>query len=199
MQLILASSSSYRQQQLTTLRLPFNCHSPNIDETPLPNERPIDLCRRLALEKAKASSKLFKNHLIIGSDQVAQCDNSLLCKPGTTENAIAQLQQCSGKAVAFYTGIALFNSKKNTYQLDVATFTVHFRELSTLEIENYIQTEKPLQCAGAFMVEGLGITLFERLEGADHNSLIGLPLIKLCNLLRNEGINPLTPQASNLI
>ncbi len=195
MQLILASSSKYRQMQMKTLRLPFTSYSPDIDETPMANETPIELCRRLALEKSMAPSIEHDNHLIIGSDQVAYCNNIILGKPGTAEKAIAQLQQCSGKAVTFYTGLALFNSKKHNYQIDSNKYTVFFRDLSLKEIEHYVALEQPLNCAGSFMVEGLGITLFEKLQGDDYNSLIGLPLISLCRLLRNEGVEPLDPNS----
>ncbi len=195
MQLILASSSKYRQMQMETLRLPFTSHNPDIDETPMANETPIELCSRLALEKSMALSKKHDNHLIIGSDQVAYCNNVILGKPGTEDKAIAQLQQCSGKAVTFYTGLALFNSKKHNYQIDTNKYTVFFRDLSLKEIEHYVALEQPLNCAGSFMVEGLGITLFEKLQGDDYNSLIGLPLISLCRLLRNEGVEPLDPNS----
>ncbi|CAH0990118.1 7-methyl-GTP pyrophosphatase [Sinobacterium norvegicum] len=191
MQLILASSSIYRKKQLESLRLDFSCISPNIDETPKSSETPQQLCQRLALAKAKEIGHKHSDALIIGSDQVAYCGNKQLTKPGGFDKAFEQLSQCAGKPITFYTGIALYNSKINTHQLSCEQYRVDFRPLSNQEITNYLTTEQPYNCAGAFMVEGLGISLFERLEGEDYNSLIGLPLIRLLAFLKNEGISPL--------
>lgn len=191
MQLILASSSIYRKKQLESLRLKFSCISPNIDETPYGSETPQQLCQRLALDKAKKIGKQQRNALIIGSDQVAYCGNQQLTKPGNFENAFKQLSQCAGKRITFYTGIALYNSKINNHYISCEQYSVQFRDLTSAEITNYLAIEQPYQCAGAFMVEGLGISLFERIEGDDYNSLIGLPLIRLLEFLRAEGVSPL--------
>jgi len=132
------------------------------------------------------------NSLIIGSDQVALLDGKVLGKPHTTQNAEQQLALCSGKTVSFRTGLCLLDSNDQSYQLAQVIFDVHFRVLSAQEISKYIAIEQPLNCAGSFKAEGLGIALFDKLEGDDFNSLIGLPLIRLLAMLRNKGISPLT-------
>ena len=186
--IILASSSPYRQSLLQQLGIEFECHSPDIDESALDGESPSALAARLAEQKAKAVAEHYPNALIIGSDQVASLDGNRLGKPGNHTNAFIQLQSCSGREVNFYTGLCLYNSATCKQQLSVETFSVVFRELSTVTIERYLNKEQPYDCAGSFKVEGLGISLFERLEGDDPNSLIGLPLIKLVTLLGNEGV-----------
>lgn len=189
--LILASTSRYRRELLNKLDIPFQSAAPNVDEMPLPGESPRQLVLRLAQSKAQALAADFPAHLIIGCDQVCVLDGDIAGKPHTDENAFRQLRQASGHIVTFYTGLALYNSATGHLQTECEPFDVHFRQLSDAEITRYIQKEQPLQCAGSFMSEGLGITLFERLEGRDPNTLIGLPLIALCNMLRHEQINPL--------
>ncbi|MRI35227.1 septum formation inhibitor Maf [Endozoicomonas sp. OPT23] len=191
--LLLASSSSYRRSLLERLGLEFQSQSPDIDESPIPNESPKDLVKRLSLGKAKALASDYPDHLIIASDQVAQFGQKILGKPHTVEKAIGQLSSFNGQSVTFHTGLCLLNTRTGNYQLDTVPFTVHFRELSEQQIRFYINEERPLDCAGSFMCEGLGITLFKKMEGDDPNSLIGLPLIRLTEMLNNEGVDPLNP------
>ncbi|EIQ74122.1 septum formation protein Maf [Shigella flexneri 1235-66] len=146
---------------------------------------------RLAQEKAQSLAHRFPSHLIIGSDQICVLDGEITGKPLTEENARQQLTKASGNIVTFYTGLALYNSANGHLQTEVEPFDVHFRHLSEMEIEDYVRKERPLHCAGSFKSEGLGIALFERLEGRDPNTLIGLPLIALCQMLRREEMNPL--------
>lgn len=193
MQLVLASSSPYRRALLEQLRLPFVCASPGVDERPHPGETVAALVKRLALAKAQALAKTFPEALIIGSDQACALDGRILGKPGNAENARAQLQACSGRRVTFHTGLALYDTRKQAAQQGVDTYTVQFRNLSAEEIARYVELERPYDCAGSFKVEGLGITLFSALEGKDFNSLIGLPLLSLCAMLRAAGLNPLAP------
>ncbi|HEO8926081.1 TPA: septum formation inhibitor Maf [Klebsiella aerogenes] len=189
--LLLASTSPWRRMLLEKLTLPFECAAPEVDETPQPGESARQLVVRLAQAKAQALASRFPQHLIIGSDQVCVLDGEITGKPHTEENAHRQLRKASGTIVTFYTGLALYNSANGHLQTECEPFDVHFRHLSDQEIEAYIRKENPLQCAGSFKSEGLGITLFERLEGRDPNSLVGLPLIALCQMLRREGLNPL--------
>ncbi|NRB41606.1 MAG: septum formation inhibitor Maf [Pseudomonadales bacterium] len=191
--IILASSSKYRQSLLRQLQLPFNCDNPDIDETAKADENATDLVQRLAEQKAIAIAIKHKhsNTYIIGSDQVATFDQHILNKPHTHENAVKQLQLCNGKAVTFHTGLCLFNCNTMTATTLHDTFNVHFRQLSQDQIEYYLRTEQPYDCAGSFKMEGLGISLFQKLEGDDPNSLIGLPLIKLNHLLLQNGIDTL--------
>ncbi|HFT7668749.1 TPA: nucleoside triphosphate pyrophosphatase [Serratia marcescens] len=189
--LLLASTSPYRKMLLEKLQLPFDCAAPQVDETPLPGESAEALVLRLATAKAQALALAYPEHLIIGSDQVCVIDGSITGKPHTEVNARAQLRQASGQAVTFYTGLALYNSRSEQLQALCEPFHVHFRALSEAEIAAYVRLEQPLNCAGSFKSEGLGIALFDRLEGRDPNALIGLPLIALLAMLRAEGINPL--------
>lgn len=189
--LLLASTSPYRKMLLEKLQLPFDCAAPQVDETPLPGEGAEALVLRLAAAKAKALALAYPEHLIIGSDQVCVIDGSITGKPHTEENARAQLRQVSGQAVTFYTGLALYNGRSKQLQALCEPFHMHFRALSEAEIAAYVRLEQPLNCAGSFKSEGLGIALFDRLEGRDPNALIGLPLIALLEMLRAEGINPL--------
>jgi len=186
--LVLASSSVYRRELLQRLQLPFTSCSPNIDERPLADETPQTLVQRLAVAKARALRAQFLQHLIIGSDQVAVLDGQILGKPGTAAAAIAQLTAVSGRSVTFYTGLCLLDSASGTIQVDCVPFTVHFRTLSPEQISRYIEREQPLDCAGSFKSEGLGISLFRATEGEDATSLIGLPLIRLCDMLSQAGI-----------
>ncbi|BED95801.1 7-methyl-GTP pyrophosphatase [Escherichia fergusonii] len=189
--LILASTSPWRRALLDKLAVTFECAAPEVDETPLPGESPRHLVLRLAQAKAQSLAERYPAHLIIGSDQVCVLDGEITGKPLSEENARLQLRKASGNIVTFYTGLALYNSATGNLQTEVEPFDVHFRHLSDAEIDNYVRKEHPLQCAGSFKSEGLGIALFERLEGRDPNTLVGLPLIALCQMLRREGNNPL--------
>ena len=191
-QLILASTSPFRQALLNKLGLPFITAAPETDEAPLPNETTPQLVERLAKAKAQALAANYPHGWIIGSDQVCVLDGKITGKPHTEENARAQLRAASGKVITFYTGLALYCAEQKRLFSLYETFRVYFRQLSEAEITAYVNIEQPLQCAGSFKSEGLGITLFERLEGRDPNTLIGLPLIALCDLLREAGLNPLT-------
>ena len=186
--LVLASGSLYRRQLLARLQLPFEVAAPDIDETALPDESASKRAERLAIEKAQALVRQFPRHWIIGSDQVAELHGQHLGKPGNRENAIKQLSACSGQAVHFHTGLCVLNSKTGIPLSCAETFTVQFRTLSTPEIERYIDAEKPYDCAGSFKSEGLGISLFTAFAGRDPNALVGLPLMALCDMLRQEGI-----------
>ena len=192
--LVLGSTSPFRKSILEKLNLPFQCAKPNIDETAFANETPQDLVERLAIEKAQAVAGEFTNALIIGSDQVAGCDGDILGKPHNFDNGVKQLTKFSNKAVTFYTGLCVYDSaSKKTLSL-VEPFIVHFNELLQTEIENYLKAEQPYNCAGSFKSEGLGICLFEKLEGDDPNTLIGLPLIRLVALLKQHGLDVLAEQ-----
>ena len=190
-QLILASTSPWRRALLEKLAIPFECAAPEVDETPLPGEAPRHLVLRLAQKKAQSLAHRYPSHLIIGSDQICVLDGEITGKPLTEENARQQLLKARGNIVTFYTGLALYNSATGHLQTEVEPFDVHSRNLSETEIEDYVRKERPLHCAGSFKSEGLGIALFERLEGRDPNTLIGLPLIALCQMLRREDMNPL--------
>ncbi|APG17639.1 septum formation inhibitor Maf [Kosakonia radicincitans DSM 16656] len=190
-QIILASTSPYRRALLEKLGLAFECAAPQADETPYAGEAPRHLVLRLAQEKAQSLAEKYPQHLIIGSDQVCVLDGEITGKPHTEENARQQLMKARGNIVTFYTGLALYNSATGHLQTECEPFDVHFRHLSEQEIEDYIRKEHPLNCAGSFKSEGLGIALFERLEGRDPNTLVGLPLIALCQMLRREQCNPL--------
>lgn len=185
-QLVLASTSPFRQQLLEKLSLPFRTQSPICDETPLPGESPQDLVLRLAQTKAESCS-LTQPSLVIGSDQVCVIDGEIVGKPLSREQAIQQLLSQSGKSIDFYTGLAVFNSQTGQTLSKLDTFRVHFRQLSQAQIEYYVDVEQPFYCAGSFKSEGLGIALFERLEGKDPNTLIGLPLIDLVDILEKHG------------
>ena len=187
--LVLASSSPYRRELLTRLRLPFTWSAPHIDESRRPNEDAESLVRRLSLEKAQALSTTHPKHLIIGSDQVAVLDSQIIGKPHTLERAREQLMAASGNSVTFLTGLTLLNSATGQQQTDCAPFTVHFRLLSEAQIMRYLTAEQPFDCAGSFKSEGLGISLFRSTEGSDSNSLIGLPLIRLVDMLQASGID----------
>ncbi|WP_041523170.1 Maf family protein [Gilvimarinus agarilyticus] len=190
--LILASGSPYRQALLGKLGLEFTAHSPDIDESATADEAPVALAKRLARSKARALKQQHPNALIIGSDQVAWLEGSQLTKPGNFANALGQLQRSRGKTVTFYTGLCLYNSRDDSEQLSVETYQASFRELSDDQLRNYLEREQPFDCAGSFKSEGLGITLFESLAGDDPNTLIGLPLIKLTEMLSLAGLDPLS-------
>lgn len=188
MQLILASTSRYRAALLERLGMDFHAVAPDVDETPLAGESPQDLVARLARLKAEAGGRGAGQALVIGSDQVADLDGRVLGKPGTVERAEAQLAALSGREVVFHTGLCLLDTRDGTRQLTVVNTPVRFRTLSEPQIRDYVQREQPLDCAGAFKSEGLGIALFERLGGEDPNALIGLPLIELCTMLERAGL-----------
>jgi 7-methyl-GTP pyrophosphatase len=191
--LILASTSPYRKMLLERLGLTFQTAAPKTDETPFDNEPPEALVNRLAEAKARALASQYPDALIIGSDQVAVLDGNILGKPGHHEAATQQLRNASGRKVTFLTGLCLFNSRSQTVQVKQVPFSVVFKTLTDAQIEYYLQQEKPYDCAGSFKSEGLGISLFERLDGEDPNALIGLPLIELMRFLNNEGVDVLAP------
>lgn len=186
--LLLASSSRYRRELLERLHLPFTTASPDIDESPLAGEGAEDLVRRLAGSKAGALAASHPDHLIIGSDQVAVLDGYILGKPGSHERARNQLLAASGRRISFLTGLALLNSRTGQCRVDCIRFEVDFRELDEDRIERYLHAEQPYDCAGSFKAEGLGISLFRRTEGEDATSLVGLPLIRLVDMLLAEGV-----------
>lgn len=188
MKIILASSSPYRKRLLERLNLSFQCISPDIDETPHPGEAPALLAARLSEEKAQAVAKNHPDCLIIASDQVAVRNSTILGKPGTEENAQTQLRKSSGQTVKFLTSLTVFNPEQDSSETRVVPYKVKFRTLSDEEIARYIKADSPLNCAGSFKWEELGISLFEEMEGSDPTALEGLPLITLCSLLREHGI-----------
>lgn len=190
-QLILGSSSPFRAELLDKLNLSFTQVSPDIDETPAADESPAQLVERLASSKALEIAKTHPEALIIGSDQVAVIGDDILGKPGNHQNAMAQLKRASGQEVTFLTGLALYNAKSKQMQSVVEPFTVHFRKLSESQIDFYLKKEQPYQCAGSFKSEGFGISLFSKLLGDDPNTLIGLPLIRLIDMLQQEHIDVL--------
>jgi len=189
--ILLASSSAYRRDLLKKLGLHFDWASPDIDESPLPNESADMLVERLAIAKANALATQYPAHLIVGSDQVAVLGDDILGKPHNYERAFAQLRAASGQQVIFKTGICLLNTQTNNIQSSVEEFTANFKILSDEQIHYYLNYEQPYDCAGSFKCEGLGIALFTKLSGDDPNTLIGLPLIRLIEMLNNEGVDPL--------
>ncbi|MFN4326233.1 MAG: Maf family protein [Azonexus sp.] len=186
--LILASTSPYRRELLGRLGLPFEVADPQTDETPLPNETPEALSLRLAEAKARAVADQHPDALIIGSDQVATVDGRIYGKPGNHERAVAQLRELSGKTVNFFTALCLLNATTGKADLRGIPTLVTFRHLSDDEIENYLRREPAYNCAGSAKSEGLGIALLSRMRGDDPNALIGLPLIALCDMLRQQGM-----------
>jgi septum formation protein len=191
MELVLASTSPYRRALLARLGLPFAVATPDVDEVPRAGESPAETAARLAQEKASAVAARNPHALVIGSDQVVACDGRRFGKPGTAANAIHQLTALSGRAATFYTAICLVNGHSGRTQAAVEPVTVHFRTLSLASIERYVALDRPLDCAGAFRSEGLGIALVERMTGDDPNALIGLPLIRLVSFLAEEGVSTL--------
>ncbi|RYZ82846.1 MAG: septum formation inhibitor Maf [Proteobacteria bacterium] len=189
--LLLASSSPYRRTLLSKLGLPFEWASPDINEDRLPGETAEQLVSRLSMKKAQALVSLHPRKLIIGSDQVAVLDDAILGKPHTHERAFEQLSAASGKIVIFKTGLCLIDAATGHAQVAVESFHVHFRKLNDAQIHHYLRYEQPYDCAGSFKAEGLGIGLFLKLSGDDPNTLVGLPLIRLIEMLSNAGIDPL--------
>lgn len=186
--LVLASGSSYRASLLRKLKLDFIICSSQVDESIFPDESAEQLVNRLAYTKAHALRAAYPEHLIIGSDQVAVCNNIFLNKPNNKLNAIAQLKSQSGQIVQFYTGICVLNSATGQSKTDIDICNVHFKTLTESQIEHYIELDEPYDCAGSFKSEGLGVTLFKRIDAQDPNALVGLPLIKLIGLLEKFGV-----------
>ncbi|WP_114241191.1 nucleoside triphosphate pyrophosphatase [Dyella sp. C9] len=185
---VLGSTSRYRAELLRRLVDDFQQRSPGTDESPLPDEQPSDRARRLAVAKARAAADGLEDALVIGSDQVAELEGLVLDKPGTMERAREQLSASSGREVHFHTALCLYDTRSGQAQVHVDHTRVHFRSLATDEIERYIAREQPLDCAGSFKCEGLGISLFERIDNEDPSALIGLPLIALARMLREAGL-----------
>lgn len=185
---VLASTSPFRRELLARLQLPFETVAPETDESALPGEAPASTALRLSEAKARAVARRFPDALIIGSDQVAAQGNDRFGKPGSRQNAIAQLRLMRGKEVVFHTGLCLLNSATNRVQTCCIDTHVGFRDLADAEIESYLDKEDALNCAGSAKSEGLGISLLAYLRGDDPNALIGLPLIALCDMLRAEGV-----------
>lgn len=188
MNLILASSSPYRRELLEHLQLPFSVIAPDVDETPLPAERPEHTALRLAQDKARKIGASHPDALVIGCDQVATLDGLQLGKPLTHDNAVAQLRLMRGRSVTFHSALCLFNAASGRMQAEDVLYEVHLRDLSDDQIERYLQKEQPYHCAGSAKYEGLGIALIEGMHGGDPNALIGLPLITLVTMLQNEGV-----------
>ena len=186
--LILGSTSRYRKELLTRLRIPFETAAPDVDETPHSNESPKDLALRLALAKARAVALKYPEAVVIGSDQVADLDGTPLGKPGNHTNAILQLQRMRGKTVIFQTALSVVCIATGYERTDLAEVKVKFRDLSDAEIETYLRAEEPYDCAGSAKSEGLGIALLDAIDNDDPTALIGLPLIRTCQLLREAGV-----------
>jgi len=187
--LILASSSTYRRELLERLQLPFTTIAPDVDETPFDGEEPETTALRLAQMKARKIAEQYPKALVIGCDQVATLDGLQLGKPLTHDNAAKQLRMMCGRSVTFYSALCLYNASLNRMQTEVVPYVVQFRNISDAQIENYLLKEQPYHCAGSAKSEGLGIALIQTMHGDDPNALIGLPLIKLIDMLQNEGVN----------
>ncbi|WP_025771709.1 Maf family protein [Thioalkalivibrio sp. HK1] len=190
--LILASSSPSRRSLLARLGLAFTVMPPDIDESPLAHETPKALAMRLSMEKAQAVARGLEKGLVIGSDQVATVDERLLGKPGGHAENLDQLRSASGKWMEFHTGIALIDAQSNQMQVDAVPFGVKLRTLSEDDIASYVAHERAFDCAGGFKAERLGCTIFEETRGPDPTALLGLPMIRLCAMLRNAGFDPLS-------
>ncbi|MCK5726390.1 MAG: septum formation inhibitor Maf [Thiotrichaceae bacterium] len=187
--LVLGSTSPFRKELLEKLQIPFLTAAPDIDETREENEPPTLMVERLAILKAQKVAQEYDDALIIGSDQCAVLNDEVMGKPGHHEKATQQLKNSSGQRVSFYTGLCLLDSKTGEYQVTTVPFFVTFRDLTSTEINHYLLRDKPYHCAGSFKSEGLGISLFSKMEGDDPSALIGLPLIKLGEMLRNQDIS----------
>ena len=196
-QLILGSTSRYRRELLARLSIPFQVVAPDVDETPLPQEAPQVLAERLALAKAKAVAAKFPQAVVIGSDQVADLNGQSLGKPGSHDKAVAQLRLMRGQTVAFQTAVAVVCFESGFEQRSLAVVRVKFRDLTDDEIENYLRLEKPYDCAGSAKSEGLGIALLASIDSDDPTALIGLPLIRTCQMLRAAGIELLPSKAAS--
>ncbi|MEO8123636.1 MAG: Maf family nucleotide pyrophosphatase [Burkholderiales bacterium] len=189
--LILASTSRYRSELLERLRIAFSVHAPGVDESRRPGESPADVASRLALEKARAVAAIYPAAVVIGSDQVAELDGQTIGKPGTHERALAQLRAMSGRTLVFHTALAVVCIARGHEAQALVPVTVRVRTLNDAEIEHYLHAEKPYDCAGSAKVETLGIALLESVESDDPTALVGLPLIRTCDMLRAVGIDPL--------
>jgi septum formation protein len=187
--IVLGSTSRYRAELLRRLGLDFEARAPGTIEHVIAGEVPADRARRLAIAKAMDAGAVLADALVIGSDQVAELDGRVLDKPGSEQRAFEQLAACSGRVVNFHTALCLFDCRNGEHQTHVDLTRVHFRVLDAAEIKRYIDREQPLDCAGSFKCEGLGISLFERIDNSDPTALIGLPLIALTRLLRDAGVN----------
>lgn len=185
---ILGSTSRYRRELLSRLRLPFEVQPPEVDETPRPGEAPAALAARLALSKAQAVAERFPEAVVIGSDQVADLDGEPLGKPGDHERATAQLRRMSGRTLVFQTALAVVCQRTGFVQQDLAPVRVTFRTLSDATIEQYLRAEQPYDCAGSAKSEGLGIALLDAIDNDDPTALVGLPLIRTCRMLRAAGV-----------
>ena len=192
-QLILGSTSAYRRELLARLHIPFEVAAPDVDETPLPGEAPNEMAMRLSLAKARAVAVRFPQAVVIGSDQVADLNGLSLGKPGTHDKAVAQLRHMRGQTVVFQTAVAVVCLETGFEQRSLAAVRVKFRDLTNDEIENYLQIEKPYDCAGSAKSEGLGIALLDTIDSDDPTALIGLPLIRTCQMLRAAGVALLSP------
>ncbi len=191
--LVLASTSRYRHELLQRLRIPFTVQPPHTDETALPGEKPAALALRLALAKAQAVAQQQPQAVVIGSDQVADLHGQAMGKPGTHERALEQLRRLSGQEAVFHTAVAVVRASTGFASAQLATVRVLFRTLGDAEIERYLLLDQPYDCAGSAKSEALGITLLARIDSDDPTALIGLPLIRTCELLRQAGLNPLLP------
>ena len=198
-ELILASTSRYRRELLERLRIPFRALSPETDETPLPGEAPAALAERLALAKARALAARFPDAVVIGADQVADVDGSAIGKPGDHARAVEQLRAMSGRTIVFQTALAVVRASAGFAEVRRVPVPVRFRALGDAEIEFYLRTEQPYDCAGSAKCETLGIALLEAIESDDPTALIGLPLITTCALLRAAGLDPLRARAPSQI
>lgn len=192
MTLVLASSSAYRRELLGRLAVAFVTDSPDLDEERLPEERASDLVKRLSIEKARVVGERHPKSLVIGSDQVVIMADDILGKPGDFAANVTQLTRASGRRIEFRTGLCLLNTETGRMQSEVEKFAVTFRRLATSQIESYVRKERPYDCAGGFKSEGLGVALFESMQGADPTALVGLPLIRLVEMLAIEGVDVLS-------
>ncbi len=193
--LVLASTSRYRRELLARLEVPFISVAPRADETPQPGEAPRATALRLAEAKARSVAAAYTDALVIGSDQVADCNGEPVGKPGDFNGAVRMLTALSGKSVVFHTGVALLETASGRCRTALTDVRSTFRALSSADIEAYLRREAPYDCAGAVKAEGLGIVLFETIESDDPTALIGLPLIRLTSLLRDAGVSLLGPRA----
>ena len=192
MTVILASSSKFRKQLLSKLRIPFKCISPDIDESRLKNESVSSYVKRLSIEKARKVGASCRNSIIIGSDEVADLDGTILGKPITKEKAKKQLKMLSGNKVVFRTGLCVLNSKTNKYYASVNNYTIYFNNLSNNTINSYLSKDDVLKCAASIRIEGLAINLVKKMNGKDPSSIMGLPLIKLIDYLDKFDISVMT-------